>query len=79
MLLSSNWYNSPVRQMHEVFDVLLNVKDHLFLVFHSKDVRAVCCASQTVLMHTEGQASMGLFILFSLWYVFPPRTSGCIT
>lgn len=62
--------------MDEVFDMLLNVKEHLSL-FHSRDV--MCCATQAVPVHAGGQASMGLFILFSLWYVFPPQTSGCIT
>lgn len=55
--------------------MLLNVKEH-FSLFHSKDIRAMCCATQAVPLHTEGQASMALFILFSLWYVFPPHGSA---
>ncbi|XP_009475003.1 PREDICTED: inositol-pentakisphosphate 2-kinase [Nipponia nippon] len=36
-------------------------------------------ATQTVAMYADGQASIGLSILFSLWYVFPPSTRECIT
>lgn len=41
--------------MDEVFDMLLNVKDHFFLVFHSEDGRAVSCATQTVLMQLRAR------------------------